>query len=346
MTLKRRIITALTAGALAATGLTTPAHATTTACTWRSTFLPVPAGAVSGVVSAANGSSTYAGRIGYSTPGGAYEYHVARWTGTTISDLGLLPDAHDELNVNDVNSSGTVVGDAGKVIGEDPWGPVIRSFPFKSSAGHLEQLPVPAGAYNVRAVAVSDNGDIWGNGHPVGDPDHTKVYRWPADQPGTVTTPAGFPFGSAVAGVDTDGTVAFTVTPNPITGTDRPYVWKNGVVTALPMPPGATYAKATAIAGGRVVGESYDAGGATGVVWANGSVSKLPNSRNIYGVSTSGLILGWSLSPFTHALWQLTTALGAVPNGSPVKAIADDSTLLGALSKPGQSSAPAVSRCS
>ena len=341
MTLKRRVVTVLTAGALAATGLITTAQAATTACTWRSTFLPVQAGATTGVVSAASGSSTYAGKVGFPTPGGANEYHVTRWTGTTISDLGLLPDAHDDLNVNDVNSSGTVVGDAGKIVGEDPWGVVIRSFPFKSSGGHLEQLPVPAGAYNVRAVAISDNGDIWGNGHPAGDPDHTTVYRWPAGQPGTVTTPAGFPLGSAVAGVDADGTVAFTVTPNPIADTSA-FLWKNGVVTALPMLAGSTYASVSAIAGGRVVGES----GHVGVVWENGTVKKLPGARSAEGISSTGLIIGWSLS-ITKSLWQLTTALGEVPAGTPRLAVAEDSTLLGGVSKSGQvSSMPAVARCS
>ncbi len=235
MTLKRSIVTLLTAGALAATGLgTITAHATTTACTWRTTNLPVPAGAVSGYVSAASGPGTYAGQVGFPGSNGANDYHVVRWTGATLSDLGLLPAAHNDLEVNDVNSSGTVVGAAGKIIGEDPWGVVIRYFPFRSTDGHLEQLPVPAGAYNVHAVAITENGDIWGNGHPAGDPDHNVVYRWPADQPGTVTTPAGFPLGSSVAGVDTDGTVAFTVAPSPIADTSA-YLWKNGVVTALPM---------------------------------------------------------------------------------------------------------------
>lgn len=49
---------------------------------------------------------------------------------------------------------------------------------------------------------------------------------------------SGFPKGSRVEGVDTDGTVAVAAEDDPA-GTWRPYLWKNG--TAKRLPKGAAY---------------------------------------------------------------------------------------------------------
>lgn len=352
MTLKRRIVTALTAGVLAATGLTTTAHATTTACTWRTSVLPMPATANSGGLSTAAGQNLYAGELQYDTPGGlGYDYHAALWTGTTVTDLGLLPEADEEMVVSSVNSSGTVVGTSGKIVGFWDDYPITHYFGWRSRNGHLEQLPVPTGAYNVNAVAITENGDIWGYGRPTPDTKTTVAYFWPAAQPGTVTTPAGFPVGTEIVDVDTDGTVAFNVISEPgDVRTSHPYLWKNGVATALPLPSGATYGSVSAVSNGRAVGQSYDPSTFnTAVLWENGVATKLPNSRSTRDINASGLILGESDKPWSYrAYWQLSTAKGLIPDGNATGRAADDGRIFGSIPRPGHQydSQPAVSRCS
>jgi uncharacterized membrane protein len=345
----RRIIIALTIGALAATGLTTTAQAATTACTWRSTFLPLPAGATWGHVSATSGPGKYAGGITDTSDDMDYKEHAGVWTNGSFTDLGQLPGLDYDTDVNDMNSSGTVVGDGSKIVGFDVDDPIIHSWPFRSVGNHLEQLPIPDRAYNVTAKAITANGDIWGDGHPAdGDKLHKIVYLWPAAQPGTVTTPAGFPLGSEVAGVDKDGTVAFTVGAYPDDRVGLPYLWKDGVVTALPLPAGAKYGQVSAISNGRVVGQTYTAGfEATGVLWENGVVKVLPQARFTHDINSSGQIIG-QIWPLTTSLWQLTTFQGVLPKGIGGAEYADDGTLLGSAAKAGTDYPykPVVSRCS
>jgi hypothetical protein len=293
----------------------------------------------------------YAGTVTYTDSSAVlgYKKHAAQWTGGAVTDLGTVPDADYETHTEDVNSAGTVVGAGAKVTGYvDGW-PIIRYFPFRSSGGHLEQLPMPAGAHDVWATAITANGDIWGSGYGPASNNYKVVYKWPADQPGTVIAPTGFPVGSEVVDVDTDGTLALTVAASQTPGTDRPYTWKNGVAKALPLPSGAQSADVSAIAGGRVVGQSLDANfNSTGILWENGTAKKLPNSRYANDINSSGLILGLSNSPYKYALWQLTTAKGAVPSGNGVNAVADDSSLVGSAVQPTTTNPPlpVVSRCS
>jgi uncharacterized membrane protein len=350
--MRTKILSALTVGALAATGLsalTTTAQAATTACTWRTTFMPLPAGATWGSISATSGPGKYAGSITDTSDDMDYKHHAGVWTNGSFTDLGELPGLDYDTDVNAMNSSGTVVGAGWKIVGFDVDDPIIHSWPFRSVGGHLEQLPIPAGAYNVTATAITANGDIWGSGHPAGgDKNHKVVYLWPADQPGTVTTPASFPLGSEVAGVDADGTVAFTVGAYPDDRVGLPYLWKNGVVTALPLPSGAKYASVSAISNGRLVGQSYTAGfEAAGVLWETGVAKVLPNARFTSDINSSGQILG-QIWPLTTSLWQLTTFQGALPKGVGTAELADDGSLLGSAPKAGTDYPlkPVVSRCS
>jgi hypothetical protein len=351
--MRTKILSALVIGALAATGATTAQAATapaaTTACTWRTTFIPLPTGATWGHLSATTGPGKYAGEITDTSDDMDYKHHAGVWTNGSFTDLGELPGLDYGTNVNDMNSSGTVVGDGSKIVGFYEDDPIIHSWPFRSVGGHLEQLPIPGSAYNVTAKAITANGDIWGSGHPAdGDKNHKVVYLWPAAQPGTVTTPASFPLGSEVAGVDTDGTVAFNVGTYPDDRVGLPYLWKNGVVTALPLPAGAKYGSVSAISNGRVVGQVYAADfTVTGVLWENGVATKLPGAKYANDVNSTGLILG-SPDVFSAGLWQQTTYKGLVPDSAASGQVAEDSSLFGSAAKPGTDYPfkPAVSRCS
>ncbi len=248
-----------------------------------------------------------------------------------------------------MNSAGTVVGFGGKVVGTAEGWPLVEFFPFRSVGDHLEQLPMPAGSHDVRATVITANGDIWGSGFGPDSNNYKVVYKWPAAQPGTVVTPAGFPTGSSVSDVDADGTVTITVAAYQGPQTDRPYTWKNGVAKALPLPSGATSGSVSAISNGRMVGESLDANfHSTGILWENGVAKKLPNSANAYDINTSGLILGYSRSPYKGALWQLTTAKGAIPAGLGINAVADDGSIVGSGVQPTTTNPPlpVIARCS
>jgi uncharacterized membrane protein len=351
MPIKRTIL--LTAAALTATGLaTTTAQAATTACTWQTSVLPMPATAASGGLASAAGQDVYAGVVRYESPDGMkYDYHAAQWTGSAVTDLGLLPEADEEMVVSGVNSSGTVVGTSGKIVGFWDDYPITHYFAWRSRNGHLEQLPVPAGAYNVYATAITENGDVWGYGRPTPDTKNSVVYLWPANQPGTVTMPAGFPINSKIVDVDPDGTVAFNAYAVPEdSGTTRPYLWKNGVATALPLTPGATRGAVSAISNGRAVGQVYEPVVYNlGVLWQNGTVAKLPNSRNAGDINAGGLILGETDKPWGYrGYWQLTTALGQIPAGQATGHVKDDGKIYGSIPRPGHQYdyQPAVSRCS
>ncbi|MEU0094399.1 hypothetical protein [Kribbella sp. NPDC006257] len=350
--MRTKILSALVIGTLIATGATT-AQAATSACTYKpATWLPVPPAAdQGGTIAAEAGPGVYAGLITYTDSSAVlgYKRHAARWVNGAVTDLGMLTGADYETHVTDVNSAGVVVGFGGKVVGNAGGWPIIDYVPYRSAGDQLEQLPVPAGAHDVRASVIAANGDIWGSGFGPNSNNYKVVYKWPADQPGTVVTPAGFPTGSEVADVDSDGTVAITVIPSQEPQTDRPYTWKNGVAKALPLPSGAKSGGVSAISNGRVVGESVDANfNSTGILWDNGVAKKLPNSATALDINASGLILGYSSSPYKGALWQLTTAIGAVPAGLAINAVADDGSIAGSGVQPTTTNPPlpVIARCS
>ncbi|MFF4038457.1 hypothetical protein [Streptomyces sp. NPDC001816] len=352
---KQRIATSLLAAALTATGAAalapaaqaTPAAQTGgAACSYRQpTYLPVGQGVTAGTVAALAKKDVYAGTVEVPDGSSSAKTHAALWTGGKYTDLGTVADAEDGLWVRGVNSNGTVVGGAMKVTGHTEGWPQTENYPVRSRDGKLERLPVPAGAHDVIATAVTERGDIYGYGYGADDNNYTKVYMWPADKPGTVVEPTGFPRGSEVEGVDADGTVAVTAVSNP-EGTWRPYIWKDGVAKTLPLPSGAPNASISAISNGRVVGHGLTADfGYFAVLWdKDGRVKKLPGGTNATAINTDGLILGTGKTN----LWQLTRAKPALTGAGSLTAVAADSTITGSAPAVGSKSAnfPAVWRCS
>ncbi|WP_406147882.1 hypothetical protein [Streptomyces sp. NBC_01012] len=321
------VVSAVVAAA-AVTAVAPSAQADAQACTYRPSQLPVPGGTTAGAVTAVAGGGISAGQI--ELPGsGDSQTHAALWTGDTVTDLGTVPGADVALGVNDVNSAGVAVGYGWELTGSSDGFPIGENHPFRSRDGKLEQLPVPAGAFNVVARAVTANGDVYGDGFG-DDINHRTVYYWPADKPGTVTTPAGFPVGSRVEGVDTDGTVAVTAVSD-IKGTTRAYLWKGGVATALAMPAGATNSTISAISNGTVVGDGRTADfDRFAVVWGkDGQATKLPDAFGTSDVNSSGLILGTSAGARATTLWQGTSTVATLSDDAKVYTVGDDATLGG-----------------
>ncbi|NGO06121.1 hypothetical protein G5C60_00120 [Streptomyces sp. HC44] len=304
------------------------------ACTYKPTLLPVSQGVVSGHVFATAGTSTYAGRV--DSGGSSVPSHAALWKNGVFTDLGTVPGAEDDVTINDVSTSGVVVGTGYHSTGSTGGWPTGEYYPFRSRDGRLEQLPVPAGAKNVVADAISPNGDIYGSGQDAAN--NRKLFLWPAAQPGTVVTPTNFPAGSSVIDVDADGTLA-------INAGSRSYLWKDGSLKTLPLPTGATNSQIASISNGRAVGSAAASGEPFGVLWdKNGLAAKLPNSYQAGAINSSGLIVGDSARPRGAALWQLTTAQGAAP-GPNVYTVNDAGTLAGSYYKAGTLSMPAIWPC-
>lgn len=341
----KRTTTALAVAALtvAAAGLAAPsvqAATTTAACTYKSAFLPLPAGATGGQAVHSGAKDVFGGTI---TVAGDSRAHAAVWKDGTVTDLGTVPGTNTGPSVNDVNSSGVAVGSAYNITGEvDGW-PTGYYVAFRSRDGALEPLPQPEGHGGVIPTGISDNGDVYGSGFTK-DPNHRTVYIWPADRPGTVVEAPGFPAGSEVEDVDSDGTVAVTVSSD-VDGTWRPYTWKNGVAKALPLPAGAPNASVSSISNGRVVGHGLTSSFATfGVLWDGGTAKKLTGSTDAYDISPTGLVLG---SGRSNTLWQLTTPKGNVSGAGYLSALTDDNALIGHAPRPNEPNSihPAIWRC-
>ncbi|TDD76529.1 hypothetical protein [Actinomadura rubrisoli] len=303
------------------------------ACQYRPTDLPLTSGATNGVVTTAAGTGVFAGETEVPV-GKVTQEHAALWTGGKVTDLGTVPDAPDSLGVNDVNGAGIVVGSGWKITGHVEGWPIGENYPFRSRDGKLERLPVPSGAHDVVAQAITESGDIYGSGYRT-DPNHTTVFFWPADKPGTVTEPTGFPVGSKVEGVDSDGTVAVSAISDS-KNTRSAHLWKNGVSKPLPMPAGAKFSLISAISNGRVVGSVES----KPVLWDKSAVAKgLPTGTGASDVNRDGLIVGWSSSG-ASTVWRLTTKVATLPRDARILTVADDGSLGGYNNR-----IPALWRC-
>lgn len=323
MSVKRTAV--LVIAALAAAVATAPAASAATCTT---SYLPLPADLPGGDVTAADSAGGYAG-YGYVVGSGlSYRSRVLRWVDGRLTDLGQVPGVGGGGVVTGVNRHGTVVG----------WAAGPKA--FRSRAGGLEVLPLPAGSTGAEATGVNDNGDIVGNVSVVAS--DTAPYRaysaalWPADGSAPVKL-AGLPTTghTKATAIDQDGTVLVEHYPTRDNSyaPKALYLWKAGKARKLANPSDTTTVYGQALSNGRVVGQTYPASGTNGkgVLWdQDGTPSRPASSSDLSSINRSGQAVGWSEGTTgSYAVWQLNT-LVAKPTSQPaVEVSADDGSLGG-----------------
>jgi uncharacterized membrane protein len=340
----RRTFRLLSGAALATAMVAGPATmpAAAAACTWRPTTLPLPAGGISGLVSATDNEGGFAGTVKLSDN----TTHVVSWKNGKITDYGSFSSL-TSVQVYDQNRAGTIVGSV--TVGRP--GVPSSSTAFRTNGGRIENLPKPAGAtsYFPRG-GINDKGDIAGGYRTTRNGASVIVgVRWPAARPGTVEDLAGAPVSSNVEGLDEDGTVLYTAADASIFQ-QRPFLWREGRNTALPKPTPAGDLRGYEISAGRVVGSLYypNASGQyveEAIFWdTDGVARKLPSSQRAEDINRTGVSVGTAANG-QAAVWRLgvlDTTLGA---GTTAPTVGDDGAVAGSRKVSGADQ-PTVWRCS
>jgi hypothetical protein len=337
-TMKRRVLIALLAtvatGAIGA--VAAPAGAgPRAACTYQPSFLPTTT-AVNGdfdrVKEASRSGNAYAGTRSYN--------EAVLWKDGTATNLGTFPGATDWLETEDVNGSGTVVGWGRIVTGIDIEETYYEHFPFRSRNGAVEQLPIPAGLKDVKAMLIDEAGNIYGqHQEPYGGFSNypNRIFKWPAARPGTVEVLAGFPTDRepVLRDIDADGSLAYdaglggnTTTPD----SPNAYIWRNGVSTRL-AGGNSLHQAVRGIANGRAYGLIRDSARVYhGAVWdADGTLRRLTGADNVdvSDVNSAGLYLVWNYTSRRSSLWQGTSRLVEFPQTYTPIAVTADGSLVG-----------------
>ncbi|WP_181772930.1 hypothetical protein [Amycolatopsis pittospori] len=314
------------------------------ACTWRPTALPVPS--KSGLPTATDHQGGFAGVAG-TTDG----LRPIAWKNGAYSVFPGIGNPR-EYQVADENRAGTIVGTAQLHIGG-----FSVSTAFRSRGGVLEELPKLGDNTKAAALGINDAGDItgyvWGDGSGL-----TTVVRWPAAQPGTVTTLPGLaPDPTSPQEVDEDGSVL-------LLRNSGLAIWRAGTITQLGTLPGLRYPGGTAFSNGRVVGYATYNDKKVGVYWdQQGAAHVLPNSSyNLsntnpqFDINRDGLITGRideahggnDNSGTGYGVWQQgawVSNFGDITLDIPSR-IGDDGTVAGARMDADRIYHPYVWRCS
>ena len=300
-----------------ATGLAAPAVAQAETAEWQATVLPLPTGYPDGLVwlRGTDGNGHYSGTLQHS--GGRLA--VVLYDGDQPVVAGA-PHGCDSALVSDENSSGLVVGTAYNCESS------IYDQAFVYQNGTFSLLTPPGEYSQAQVLGVNDRGEILAE---VSAPDTTM------DPATVVWSPfAAAPVviqdtleGQYAVDIDHDGTVLFT-------SRDGPAIWRDGVVTMLPLPDVYTGTMVFGMGGGHVVGSAISTITAEEVslYWPKltSTPQELPGPGWAYNVNRSGLAVG--KDPATT--WQDGVPAGAlpVPEGfSDVQAdgVGDDGTVLG-----------------
>ncbi|MBN6040249.1 hypothetical protein [Amycolatopsis sp. 195334CR] len=317
------------------------------ACTWTRTVLPLPSGALTGGVDAADGTGGYAGSVSYGADS-EQGSRAVRWKNGQFTEFGNLddPEFQKRLTITGVNNAGTVVGIAYQQTG-------FRAA-IRSRDGRMERLPELPGAGQSMAEGVNDKGDIVGAVETMAeDGPFWHPVIWPADAPGTVVELTGLPGTRATAdGIDEDGTVLVSVEED---YNQVPYLWRDGVARRLPLPEGAYDVITRGISNGRVIGEaSYETGAFfRSVLWdRDGQPREVTRSADIRGINDDGQLVGRTDDPDWRefGVWQRTT-LGSTLNftethGLQLLVSSDDGAIAGrSWAIPGGKHMPTVWTC-
>jgi uncharacterized membrane protein len=327
---------AIRIGAAAVLAATTVAisgagSASAATCTWTPSTLPIPSGATgSTFLEAADNLGGYAGYATFS--GNAI--HAIHWHNGTTTDYGTL--AGGTSIPADINRAGTMVGEAS----DSP----TTERAFTSQNNKLVGLAEPTGTLDSWATGINDNGDIVGSVEVPGTTKGSTVIKavwWPAAAPGTVQVLTGLPTGQSQAlAIDQDGTIAVAVASSSSSSDNRPYLWHNGTVRALPTLTGATNVTPRAISNGVVVGSSNGGSFSGAVLWdtttATPTISTVASNGNALSVNKNGQITGWTVSAgisVVYHIWQRTQLVATITaNAANVNISSDDGTVAGSTS--------------
>ncbi|WP_145926789.1 hypothetical protein [Amycolatopsis orientalis] len=315
------------------------------ACTWRPTALPVPG--KGGLPTATDHQGGFAG-----TAGTADGQRAITWKNGAYS---VFPEIgfRRSYEVTDENRAGTIVGTAQFHL----WGGYYQSTAFRSRDGVLEELPKLGNNTKAAALGINDAGDItgyvWEDGLGL-----KTVVRWPAAQPGTVTTLPGLPPDPTwPQAVDEDGSVL-------LLRDSGLAIWRAGTITQLGTLPGLRHPSGDAFSNGRVVGYAVYNDKKVGVYWdQQGAAHVLPNSSyNLsngnprFDINRDGLITGRideehggnDLKGTGYGVWKLgawVSNFGDITVDLPSR-IGDDGTVAGARMDAERIFHPYVWRCS
>lgn len=296
------IVSSLIALAVAVPGT---AAATTTACTWGTTALPVPPGAnqFSITVDATDHNGGWAGKASITND----RDHVFSWKNGVLTDQGRTPMAPGQTiltqaKVADENRSGTILVN----LFVSPYQMIHP--PYLVRSGQWQALGLLPGATWWDAVGINDAGDVLGwnnvvrNGKSV-----SVVVRWPAGQTTPVEVP-GIPLESRAIDLDEDGTMLVGVR-SPTTGAYVPNILRNGTLTQLPALPHSDDIEAAQISNGRIIGTTHLNSGYIGTVWEpNLTPRTLSGSADGRLINRDALAIGRrSGSGVSYGVWRIGT---------------------------------------
>lgn len=250
------------------------------ACSWRATALPVPG--KGGMPTATDHQGGFSGTADV----GIRQRPIA-WKNGAYSVFSVMNDVLG-YEVTGENRAGTIVGTA-----RVSFPGVSVTTAFRSRGDAVEELPKLGNNTKAAALGINDAGDItgyvWGDSSGL-----TTVVRWPAAQPGAVTTLPGLaPDPTHPQAVDEDGSVL-------LQRDSGLAIWRAGKITPLGTLPGLRFPDGSAFSNGRVVGTADYNGKNVGVYWDQqgaahvlpGSSYNLSNGNPDFDINRDGLITG------------------------------------------------------